>query len=353
VTTNHSCWLEISRKAFSENVARAKSDLAGSAMLMVAVKSNAYGHGGNELAPIALESGADALAVLDVETGVAMRAVTPDAPLLCWLLSPHSDFQAAIDARLTLGISHAWQLDALNRCAIDSPVPVHIKVDTGLARNGCLPENLPALAEQARDQETRGLIAVEGVWSHLADTSIEEDKKALERFYQAVAITKDAGLTPSILHIAASAAATDLPESRLDLVRIGISVYGVSPFDDRTARDMGFQPVMAAKASVTDSSPDGTTTTIGMGYCDGLLPIPAHVGWLHHSGHRGVINALDQHSMTVTWPEGGAPSPGETVTLFGDPHNGSPRAEDWASWADTIGDEVVAGMPSRIHRVFI
>ncbi len=352
MTMERSCWLEISRDAFAKNVSLAKEDLAGSAKLMIAVKSNAYGHGGGELAPIALASGADALAVLDVETGVAIREVAPGTTLLCWLLSPHSNYQAAIDAQLTLGISHLWQLDALEQCTIHSPVTIHIKVDTGLSRNGCLMEHLPALATKAKDMENRGLIAVEGVWSHLADTSIEEDKKSLERFHQAVAIAQDAGLTPTTLHIAASAAATDLPESRLDLVRVGISVYGVSPFDDRSAEDMGFSPVMVAKARVTGSSPDGTTT-IGMGYADGLLTIPPGTGWLHHSGHRGVVSSVDAHSMTVTWPEDAAPATGETVTIFGDPEHGSPRAEDWASWAGTIGDEVVAGMPARVHRVFV
>jgi alanine racemase len=200
--------------------------------------------------------------------------------------------------------------------------------------------------------ERRGLISVEGVWSHLADTSIEEDKKSLERFHQAVAITKKAGLTPTILHIAASAAATDLPESRLDLVRVGISVYGISPFDDRTAEEMGFTPVMVAKATVLRSTTNGTAT-VGMGWADGLLPISAGPGWLHHGGHRGAIVALDAHQMTVTWPAGKAPEAGEVLTVFGDPEHGSPRAEDWAGWADTIGDEVVAGMPARSHRIFV
>ncbi len=352
MTIEHTCWLEISRDAFAKNVSLAKKDLAGSAKLMIAVKSNAYGHGGAELAPMALNSGADALAVLDVETGVAIREVAPGAMLLCWLLSPHSNYQAAIDAELTLGISHLWQLDALEQCSINSPVMVHIKVDTGLHRNGCLVEHLPALVAKAKDMEKRGLIVVEGVWSHLADTSIEEDKKSLERFHQAVAIAQDAGLSPTFLHIAASAAATDLPESRLDLVRVGISVYGVSPFDDRSAEEMGFTPVMVAKARVTDASPDGATT-IGMGYADGLLPISPGTGWLHHAGHRGVIDSVEAHSMTVTWPAGAAPATADTVTIFGDPSHGSPRAEDWASWANTIGDEVVAGIPARVHRVFV
>lgn len=350
MTAEHSCWLEVNTDAFAENVSRAKTDLAGSAKLMIAVKSNAYGHGGAQLAEIAMNSGADALAVLDVETGVAMRTAVPDAPLLCWLLSPTSDYQAAIDAKLTMGISHLWQLEALEQCQITTPVTVHVKVDTGLHRNGCLIENLPDLCAKARELENRGLIRVEGMWSHLADTSLEEDLLSLERFHQAVDIARTHGLTPTVLHIAASAAATDLPESRLDMVRVGISVYGVSPFDDRLAEDMGFQPVMVAKAHVIGSQ--GSTTTLGMGFADGLLPIPVGTGWLHHNGSRGTITAIEQHTMTVTW-DSTVPDTGEAITLFGDPEHGSPRAEDWAAWADTIGDEVVAAMPERLHRVFV
>ncbi len=320
--------------------------------MMVAVKSNAYGHGGAELAATAMDSGADALAVLDVETGVAIRQVAPDASLLCWLLSPNSDFQAAIDANLTLGISHLWQLEAVEQCNTATPVTVHLKVDTGLHRNGCLIEHLPELLAKASDLEQSGVIRVEGMWSHLADTSIAEDRKSLDRFHHAVGLAAEAGLSPTILHIAASAAATDLPESRLDLVRIGISVYGVSPFDDRTAEDMGFTPVMVAKTTVVESSPDGHTT-LTMGYADGLLPVPAGVGWLAHEGTLGTIDSVSPHAMGVTWPAGSEPLAGDTITLFGDPAGGSPRAEDWARWADTIGDEVVASMPAKIHRIFV
>jgi alanine racemase len=351
VTADHTHWLEISRSAFFSNVARAKKDLAGSARLMVAVKANAYGHGGLDLAPVAMAAGADALAVLDIDTGVAIRQVIPDAPLLCWLLSPNSNYQAAIDARLTLGVSHLWQLDRLEGCTITSPVAVHLKVDTGLHRNGCLATDLPELFARARSMEKAGWIVVEGVWSHLADTSLDEDRKSLERFHRAVAQAREAGLSPTVLHIAASAAATDLPESRLDMVRVGISAYGVSPFDDRTAKDMGFLPVMVAKASVTHSASAGETT-LGMGFADGLLPLGANIGWLDYRGTRGTIASVSAHETTVLWPASTQPAVGEAITLFGDPASGSPRAEDWASWADTIGDEVVAAMPERVHRVF-
>ncbi len=88
-------WLEISLANFRNNIAQARSQLAGNSRLMVAVKSEAYGHGGAVIAEAAVASGADALAVLDIPTGIALRSTLPDTPMLAWLLSPHDDFRAA------------------------------------------------------------------------------------------------------------------------------------------------------------------------------------------------------------------------------------------------------------------
>lgn len=347
------CYADISVAAFRANVARAAADLAGDATLMVAVKSEAYGHGARVLAEAAVEAGADALAVLDIAQGVALREAIPEIPLLCWLHSPSSDFHAAAAARLDLGISGVWQLDLLNEQAPGLATRVHLKIDTGLHRNGALPELWPALVARAAELEREGTIQVVGIWSHLADTSLEEDRASLQRFHDAVEVAKQAGLSPEILHLAASAAAADLPETRLDMVRIGIIVYGVSPFDDRSALEMGFAPVMSVHAQVLDHHAEGTEATLGMGFGDGLLPPANGEGWVVHAGHRYSISSVNA-DHTVISSKDGAPLPdiGEWVTLWGDPDHGSPRAEDWADWADTIGDEIVASIGSHVPRRF-
>ena len=334
-------------------MAHAKASLAGAAALMVAVKSEAYGHGGQALATLAVKAGADALAVLDIPTGVSLRSAAPSIPMLCWLISPHSNLQDAVDYSLTLGISHLWQLDMIRELAPETPILIHLKIDTGLHRNGCLQENWPTLVARAKELEDQGLVSVEGVWSHLADTSLAEDKISLARFHDAVDVVKNAGLTPTLLHIAASAAATDLPEARLDMVRVGISAYGVSPFDDRTAEDMGFHPVMAARAVVTQVDPVGQIVTVGMGYADGLLPLPPHTGWLNHQGHRGAIVSVEADHTVVSFDTGNLPEVGSVLTLFGEPELGSPRAEDWATWGDTIGDEVLVGIAPHVPRRYL
>jgi alanine racemase len=347
------CWLDISVSNFTGNVALAKAQLAGSARLMIAVKSDAYGHGGTPLALAAVEAGADALAVLDITTGISLREALPEIPMLAWLLSPHDDFRAASVAGLTLGISHLWQLEKLAAESQGRLTTVHLKVDTGLHRNGCLPEHWPALVAKARSLETSGLITVQGVWSHLADTSLDEDRISLQRFHEAVEIARAAGLSPSILHIAASAAANDVPEARLDMVRIGISVFGVSPFDDRSALDLGFAPVMAARARITSLDEGRKEITVGMGFADGLMPLAPDTGWVALGGQRVPVKSVEVDHCVVGWPALGAPALGEIVTLFGDTNLPAPRAEDWAQWAGTIGDEVVSAMPKHLTRNYL
>lgn len=346
-------WLEISIGNFRRNVAQARSQLAGSSRLMVAVKSEAYGHGGAAIAEAAIASGADALAVLDIPTGIALRQTLPDIPMLAWLLSPHDDFRAASEAGLTLGISHSWQLDALTEQSQGLTTTVHLKIDTGLHRNGCLPSLWPALVAQARALEEAGIIVVGGIWSHLADTSVEEDKRSLQRFNEALEVARAGGLTPTIRHIAASAAAEDFPESRLDMVRIGIIIFGVSPFDDRSADELGFAPVMTAKALITRVDEATATLTIGMGFAHGLMPLPATTGWVSWQGRQLSLRSVEPHHCVLDWPDTGTPAVGDVVTLFGDTTGGAPRAEDWASWSTTIGDEVVSAMSPAIPRRYL
>ena len=348
------CHAVISLPAFRANLDHARNTLAGDAKLMVAIKSEAYGHGGVELARTAVEAGADALAVLDITQGQILRAVDPDILLLCWLHSPSSDFAGAARARLDVGISGIWQLDLLREQAPGLATRVHLKIDTGLHRNGALPELWPELVSRAAELEKEGHISVVAIWSHLADTSLEEDRTSLQRFHDAVAIAREAGLAPELLHIAASAAAAELPETRLDLVRIGIIAYGVSPFDDRSAQELGFQPVMAVHARVLSHSSDSTQATLGMGFGDGLLPPLTPDGWVSHGGVRCGIDSVEADHMVISALDGNAlPPVGDVVTLWGDAEGTAPRAEDWARWAGTIGDEVVASVAQHVPRRFI
>ena len=339
---------EIDLDAFRHNV-RTLVELVRPAATMLAVKADAYGHGMLPLSVAALEAGATSLAVLEVPAALALRDAGISAPLFAWLHGRQTDFGAAIDAEVDLGISAMWQLEAVLDAEREVPARVHLKVDTGLHRNGASPEDWPALVTATVAAARAGRVVIVGLWSHLADASPEDDAAALEEFLREVAIARELGAEPELLHLAASSAGIRMPEARLDLVRFGIAAYGISPFDDRSGRELGLRPVMAIRAPVLDVR-DGVAT-IGVGSADGIHPPAIGEAEVLVRGKRRRIVELDVDGLTLD-VDGVDVGVGDEVTVFGAGDDGEPTAEEWARWAGTIGDEIVAGV-RRLPRVYL
>lgn len=342
--------ITIDRNALRANIAHAKATFAADTSLMIAVKSNAYGLGASLIVPEVIDAGADELAVLDIPTAVATRALSPHTPVFAWLLGPHDDYRAAAEAGVELGVSTLWQLDAIADTQSEQPVVVHLKIDTGLHRNGATAKQWPELVARARELQDLGRIQVRAIWSHLADTSVEESKKALARLNDAIDVARSLGVNAPIAHLAASHAAVELPETRLDMVRLGILAYGVSPFDDHTAPELGFQPVLTVTAQITARR--SQELEMGMGFAHGLLQ-PSADAWVR-SGERRLRVGEVGPETTVLYPLDSDKDlpPGDTVEIIGtDPR--SPQVEDWASWCSTIGDEIVAKLHPEIPRAFV
>ncbi|MBW8870717.1 MAG: alanine racemase [Leifsonia sp.] len=307
---------EIDLEAFRSNVATL-SRLVAPAATMLAVKADAYGHG-------------------------------ISAPLFAWLHGRHTDFGAAIDAGVDLGISALWQLDAALAAGRPTPARLHLKIDTGLHRNGASPEDWPALVTAAVQAQAAGRAVIAGIWSHLADASPEADAAALAEFQAAVEVARSLGAEPALLHLAASSAGIRMPEARLDLVRFGIAAYGISPFDDRSGLELGLRPVMTVRAPVL-AERDGIAT-IGIGSGDGIHPPAIGQAEALVGGQRRRIVGLDVDTLIVD-VSGLSVALGDEVILFGAGDDGEPTAEEWARWAGTIGDEIVARV-RRIPRIY-
>lgn len=338
---------EIDLDAFRHNV-RTLSELVKPAATMLAVKANAYGHGMLPLARAALKSGASSLAVLDVPAALALREAGIDAPLFAWLHGTRTDFGAAIDAKIDLGISAQWQLDAILAAGRKEPARLHLKIDTGLHRNGASPEDWPALVTAAVEARRTKRARIVGLWSHLADASPDEDAAALAEFQRAVAVARELGAEPDVLHLAASSAGIRMPEAHLDIVRFGIAAYGISPFDDRSGRDLGLRPVMSIRAPVLWVK--DATATVGLGSADGIHPPAIGEAEALVGGQRRRITSLDVDTLALDI-DGLDVEPGDEVILFGSGDDGEPTAEEWARWAGSIGDEIVAKV-RRLPRVY-
>jgi len=342
--------IELNRGALAANVAHIRALVGEQVSLMFAVKSNAYGHGMALVAPEVIAQGASELAVLDIATGIEVRSVVPDVPLLAWLLEPEDDYRAASRYGLELGVSTTQQLHQIADTAPSTALVVHLKVDTGLHRNGATAQQWPQLCRVAAALEREGLITVRAVWSHLADTSIESSRAALSLLHDAVIVAREAGLNPDITHLAASHGAIELPETHLDMIRFGILGYGVSPFDDQSAEELGFQPVLTLHAPVTHFTDE--TLHLGVGYQHGVLPPTRAGARIQISGVSLDVVAVEaQHTVLRGVLPDGAVREGMMVPMLGAQAPGA-SVEAWAGWADTIGDEVLVRLHPDIPRRF-
>ena len=343
--------ITLSRQALAANLLRARELAGDTTQVMLAVKSNAYGHGMEHVVQEAVAAGVDAFAVLDLPTALAVHAHAPETPLLAWLFGPHTDYTDAVTAGVHLGVSTQGQLDDIATHRAGTPAIVHLKVDTGLNRNGATAAQWPELVARAADLEASGVLRVHAVWSHLADTSAQTSREALQRLLQAVDVARAAGLNPPLRHLAASHALIDVPEARLEMVRLGILAYGVSPVADRSAEALGFHPVMTVHAPVIEVNAE--RLVLGIGSSHGLLSPTDATAHITLHGERYSIQqvGIDQTSLTPPTADSATPalSPGETVPILG-AAPGAPSIEEWAGWCGTIGDEVLVALRPEIPR---
>ncbi len=349
--------IEIDLEAFRHNV-RTLAAIAAPARTMLAVKADGYGHGMLPIAHAALQSGADSLAVLDVPAALSLRAAGIDVQLFAWLHGQDTDFRAAIEADVDLGVSSLVELRRIADAGLStgSVASVHLKIDTGLHRNGASPEDWPALVQATLDLQDAGLVRLAGLWSHLADASPEDDAAALAEFQAALAVAAGLGVPMEgperpLLHLAASSAGIRMPETRFDLVRFGIAAYGVSPFDDVDARGLGMRAPMTMFATVIESR--GGLVTLDLGSTDGVPPSvlgPSGSGAeVLLDGRRTGVTQIGVDSTEVR----STAQVGTEAIIFGPGDQGEPTAEEWAAWAGTIGDEILAQASTRIPRVYL
>ena len=327
--------------AFEHNVSRIVGDVA-EAKVWVALKSNAYGHGMLELADNATKAGASGLAVLDIPAALRLRAHGFTGTLFAWLHGHSTDFAAAIEAGIDLGISSFTELDAVAQAL--GVATIHLKIDTGLHRNGFSVNDWREACLQARQAEIAGEIIVAGVWSHLADASDAADADAISRFSDALAVASECGLTPTVRHIAASSAALRNASSRFDVVRVGIAAYGVSPYGDTDGKGLGLKPVITLSSEVS-ANEDGASV-IAAGWNDGVPQISGGSAWVAVDGVPAQIRAVHPLFTLVD----GEYAAGAKVDIVG---GTGASAEDWAEWAHTIGDEIVTSIPAHVRRVFV
>ncbi len=338
--------------------------------LMAVVKADAYGHGADRVARTCLDAGATWLGVALVEEGLALRADGIDAPILVLSELPAGSERVALGARLTPVLSTLAGLERLEAAAKGSApsIHVHVKVDTGMHRAGVWPpEDAPAFV----DLVARAGFGLGGVWTHFARS--EDDpavtKTQLDRFLDMVEAVREAGHDPAVLHAANTAGSILHPEAQLDMVRVGIGLYGVEPAPG-VGTSLGLRPALAWRSVVTGSrwlvagerisygqryelGQDSWIATVPVGYADGYPRSLSSTGHVLIGGRRCLVAGnvtMDQLMADCGDLE---PSQGDEVVLVGSQADAAVSAQQLAEHAGTIAYEIVSRVGARVPRRYV
>jgi alanine racemase len=338
----------------SANCARILAHVAAGSRLLAVVKAGGYGHGVVPVARAALEGGATGLAVATLEEaqGLGGLARTEDILVMGGLtldLAP-----AAADGGWAVAVSSYEMATALSHAG--EVVPVHLKVDTGMGRFGCPPEEAPELARFI-DQAPRLLLA--GTWTHFAcaDTDDPMTKAQFKRFTDAL----DAfDVDPGLRHACNSMGAHNHPEFALDAVRAGIAIYG--------CEWPGTRPALALRSVVTHvktveagatvgygatwKAPDKRrVATVAIGYADGVHRARANRGHVLVRGRRApLIGMVSMDAITLDVTDIPEAKLGDVATLIGADGDNRITAEEVGEWSSTISYEVLTSIGPRVER---
>lgn len=362
-------WAEIDLAALRANVRAIKEFVGPRVDVFAVVKANAYGHGAVEVARAALAAGASRLAVHRVNEGVELREAGIDAPILLLGYAPLAAAPLVARYRLTPTVITREFAEAL-AAYVDEPLPVHIKVDTGMGRYGLLPEEV---VDFARALDAMSHIVLEGVYTHFA-TADEADQTYMRRqfriFRDVLAALEGAGIHPLIRHACNSAATLCFPEAHLDAVRPGIALYGMLPSLEWDP-PIPLQPVLTLKSRVARVRilPPGSSIGYGrtfttekptrvalvpIGYGDGYHRILSNRGEVLIRGRRArILGRVSMDQIVVDVDAIPDVKMEDEVVVIGAQGEDAIRAEEVARWAGTINYEVTTSLLPRVTRVYV
>ncbi|MBE6672146.1 MAG: alanine racemase [Ruminococcaceae bacterium] len=368
-TSHLRTWAEIDLDALLYNLNTVRGLLAPNQRLAAVIKANAYGHGAIRVAKT-LSGKVDYFAVAMAEEGYELRGAGIPDPIMVLGHAPEGQFEAMIRQGITATVCDLQEALVLSKVAgtIGQKAIVHLAIDTGMSRIGWLPCE-ESLAQIRKVAALPNLI-IEGAFSHFAKSDTPEDlsfaKAQLASFCEFTDRIMAEGIALPIRHICNSAAVFSL-DAPLDMVRLGIALYGLSPSDELLLADL--RPVMHLRSHITQIKPlpagtpisysctyvtekETTVATVCAGYADGL---PRHLsgkGYLLVHGKKAPILGrvcMDQLMIDVSdIPEA---KKGDTVTVFGVDGKSYLSADEIARICDTIGYEVITGIDRRVPRV--
>ena len=375
---------EINLSAIDHNIKEIRRMIAPDVMMLAAVKANAYGHGALRVARQVLDSGVNMLGVARINEGIELRKGGITAPILILGNTPPEFAHELMAYNLTCAVSSCETAHGYAAAAglAKGKIRVHLKIDTGMGRNGFLSDGFRifgkgddagTLAEIEAVCRLAGL-EVEGIFSHFAIADAADKTSAnrqFDVFSDLLGQIENAGINIPIRHMANSAATIDMPETHLDMVRPGIAVYGLAPSSEVQLDRIDLKPAMAIKATIAHLKEVGagfnvsygsTHTTsaptriavVPVGYADGYNRRLSSKGRMLVRGVSAPI--LGRICMDLTMIDvGHIPDValGDEVVVLGCQGTETLSADEIAADLKTINYEVVSGITARVPRVYL
>lgn len=382
-------WVEISKSALKHNITVFRQVLGPKAKLMAVVKSNAYGHGLLEFSKIACEDGANSavggvnwLAADTLSEAVKLRKAGIKKPILVLGYTRQARLAEAAENNISITLYNAGDLDFLSKNArifIEHPLKIHLKIDTGMHRQGVFPEDLPAFLIKLKKIPD---IKIEGIYTHFASAKDVAypfyTKNQLEKFKKAIKILENNGFKNLIKHAAATGAALLYPESRLDMARIGIGLYGLWPSKEAEiqhhkilGKKISLKPVLKWKTVVaqvkkikkddfigydlTERMPaNGKIAVLPIGYWHGYDRGFSGTGEVLINGARcKVLGRVSMDMIVVDINKAGKVEPEDEAVLLGRQGNEEISAFELAQKIGTIPYEIITRINPQTPRIVV
>jgi alanine racemase len=361
-------WVDINPTALAHNIRAFQSLLRPETMLMAVIKADAYGHGAVRVAQWAGQLGVNYFGVATIPEGIELREAGITQPIMI--------LGAAQSRSQVEAIAH-WQLEPtlctpeqalLFSKVLSEPLSVHLKIDTGMARLGYPWQQGEDFVKQVQDLPR---LKIASVYSHLATADAPDPsfmKEQQKRFEQVIERSRAAGVTIPALHLSNSAGTLCSQTFHYDMVRVGLSLYGIYPgpqFKDAIA----LQPAMQVRARITQvknlaegvgvsynhrfvTPSEMQIAVVGIGYADGVpRNLSNYMEVLLRGKRVRQLGAITMDQIMIDVSEMPEVQVGEVVTLLGRDRDAVILAEEWANLLGTIPYEIVCGFQQRLPRI--
>lgn len=366
----HRVWADIDLDAAAHNLEQIRNALPENTAIMVVVKADAYGHGAVQIARHLESRGVWGFGVGDSKEALELRQGGIQSPILILGAIIEDEIEGVIRNQISVCIHSIERAEKLSKEALrqNRPCGAHLMVDTGMGRLGVFPQNVMRMAD--RINRLKGLI-LEGVLTHCSSASDPMDpftKIQIERFKQVRSQLLESGIRPQWFHAANSAALFSEKEAPFNLVRPGITVYGLSFFRNSPIKPP-LKPVLSLRTQIIymKDAPKGTpigydrlyTTknaariaTLPIGYNDGLPYRLSNKGDVLLLGQRApVVGAISMDYTMIDVTRIRDAAVGDRVTIIGRDGDKSIHVEELAKMAGTIPYEITCGIGARVRRI--